>query len=175
MTYSTLIKESTSPSQYFAYNYVNQPCFISSSSHYPLENYPSSRVYYDRILFCSLLEHNPCWSHSKYHLEQENFTPTRGIENYCMLLRNLSWNKHVLGVDSLHFVKKVLTKSLNYYINSLLNFISLNLKENYETFILVRLYMKKLDPLFKFRFVETTLAFSFTSRGMKYFMLSVKQ
>jgi len=29
----------------------------------------------------------------------------------------------------------------------MLNFISLNLKENYETFILVRLYVKKLDPL----------------------------
>lgn len=50
-------------------------------------------------------------------MEEENFTPSTGTESYeiyyCMLLRNLSWNKQVLGADSVHFVKNVLTKGLN--------------------------------------------------------------
>jgi hypothetical protein len=53
------------------------------------------------------------------------------------------------GIHGPDFIIKIREQNLwlNYYINSLFNFISLNLKENYETVILVRLYMKKLDPL----------------------------
>jgi len=70
------------------------------------------------------LQQNPYGSHSKYHTEEENFTPT-GTENYdiyfSMLLRNLTLNKQVLGADSIHFVKNLLTKRLNSKKKDLLN------------------------------------------------------